>query len=271
MREKYIPKVVRGNNLSVVWAKAFLAAMEPRRELTPLVVMATDLNDHARWEDPVIRELIDSALTGMGKQSCNTVANTIFPESLWNPDTKRAELYDRYMRILPQIRRCPKNKRGIYFERLIAYCSSHDGKSHEPSLNQLEHIIQTYTSRDGVRRSVLQVSLFDPTRDHSTSPYLRFPCLQHVTFTPFPDDGTVAVNGFYAVQYLFERAYGNYLGLCRLGRFVGHELGFKLAQMNCTIGIATPDVGTHSVSELIRDLRMRLHELGEDAEDRCVC
>ena len=40
-------------------------------------------------------------------------------------------------------------------------------------------------------------------------------------------------------QYMFERAYGNYLGLCNLGRFMAHEMGLKLDSMTC---IATPAV-----------------------------
>ena len=35
------------------------------------------------------------------------------------------------------------------------------------------------------------------------------------------------MTGFYATQYVVERAYGNYLGLCRLGEFMAHEMGLK--------------------------------------------
>ena len=40
------------------------------------------------------------------------------------------------------------------------------------------------------------------------------------------------------MQYIFERAYGNYLGLSRLGSFVAQEVGLKLEQMNCVAAIA---------------------------------
>jgi hypothetical protein len=49
------------------------------------------------------------------------------------------------------------------------------------------------------------------------------------------------VNAFYATQYAFERAYGNYLGLCRLGRFVAHELKLELARVTCYTGILLRD------------------------------
>ena len=72
----------------------------------------------------------------------------------------------------------------------------------------------------------------------------------------------MAVNGFYAMQYLFERAYGNYLGLCRLGHFVAHELGLELVQMNCMVGIGKVDVTNSAIKGLINDLKNRLAKIG---------
>ena len=45
------------------------------------------------------------------------------------------------------------------------------------------------------------------------------------------------MTGFYATQHIVEKAYGNYLGLCRLGQFMAHEMGLRLDRMTC---IATP-------------------------------
>jgi hypothetical protein len=72
----------------------------------------------------------------------------------------------------------------------------------------------------------------------------------------------MAVNGFYAMQYLFERAYGNYLGLCRLGNFVAHELGLELVQMNCMVGIGKVDVKSSDIRDLIASLENRLAKMG---------
>jgi len=47
---------------------------------------------------------------------------------------------------------------------------------------------------------------------------------------------------------LFDRAYGNYLGLCHLGRFMAHEMGLKLVRMTCIASVAQR--GTLSKSEL---------------------
>ena len=101
--------------------------------------------------------------------------------------------------------------------------------------NQIEFIIQH--CKPGVRHSMFQASLFDPARDHTAAAQLPFPCLQHVTFAPNFKAGTLSMTAFYATQQLFEKGYGNYLGLARLGLFVGNEVGLALDRVSCFVGI----------------------------------
>ena len=37
---------------------------------------------------------------------------------------------------------------------------------------------------------------------------------------------------------VFDKAYGNYLGLARLGVFMAHEMGMSMAQLNVMVGVA---------------------------------
>jgi hypothetical protein len=233
--------LIEEGNLSVAWGKAFLEVVRAG-EVAPLVVVVKDIDNAAPPEVPAIREALDHALEAEGKGlSCHTVANTIFP-SLWNPEEERQELYQRYLRILPRVRRHPSNKYGVYFERLILF--GHDGNL-QGGVNQLEHIIQTWNGGNH-RRTALQAAVFDPHRDHTNQRRRGFPCLQQVAFAPHGNNG-LGVTGFYATQYMFERAYGNYLGLCRLGRFMAHEMGLRLAQVT---SIATPAVRDRSKAML---------------------
>jgi thymidylate synthase len=96
--------------------------------------------------------------------------------------------------------------------------------------NQLQHVIDTF-KRGNKRRSALQASIFNPHVDHTHQPRQGFPCMQHVHFMP-EDDGLI-ITGVYATQYIFEKAYGNYLGLYHLGKFMAHEMGMKLLQVRC--------------------------------------
>ena len=263
MGEKYRPYIITEDNLnlSVAWAKAFLSSVEPRKsDLSPLLIRVNDFSDNIIQEDKIIRHSIDRRLAKLSEQSCHTIANTIFPISLWNPNSSRQSLYDRYNRIFPLIQKsCVVNRFGLYFQRMISYNCSKEN-------NQLEQIISTYTNNNIHRKSALQVSIFNPLKDHRKTPFLVFPCLQHVIFTPL-GDGSLAVTGIYAKQYLFKKAYGNYLGLCRLGQFVAHELGMNLTQMNCYVADAEMETSKTQINDLRDELKKRLNELGQDTKD----
>ena len=200
-------------------------------------------------------------MEGHGLQLCHTVANTIFPESLWIPtEADSAQgLYRRYESVWPRIKHHPQNRRGVYFRRLTAYHP--DGATGDP-VNQLQHIIDTYRQGNH-RRSALQAALFDPTRDHTNCRQQGFPCLQQIAFVPVEGEG-LYVTGFYPTQYMFERAYGNYLGLCRLGRFMATQLGLPFIRMVCVASVARrsdPGIAKGSLQQLAADLRLILpHE-----------
>ena len=221
---------VENSNLSIAWAEAFLALMKPGcTEITPLVVTITGIDGEKILEHEEVRHILDNALAPH-KSSCHTVANTIFPKSLWNPRRERALLYERYVKhAWPLVKKCRANFRGTYFQRLISFESGNG----DP-VNQLEHVIMTW-HKGNHRHSALQLSIFDRLHDHTDSRQMGFPCLHQVCFTPLGTNGAegLAVTGFYATQHIFEKAYGNYLGLCRLGHFVAHEMNLRLVRMTC--------------------------------------
>jgi hypothetical protein len=83
--------------------------------------------------------------------------------------------------------------------------------------------------------------VFDLFRDISRSAQQGFPCLQHVTFVPDFEQNTLAVNAFYATQQLCVKAYGNWLGLCRLGAFVAEGAGLTFDRLTCFAGVEKLD------------------------------
>lgn len=235
---------IENSNLSVAWGRALLAASaKGRNEIGPLTVSVTGFDGAGVFqEDEGVRTALDDVLRLANKQSVETVANTIFPASMWNSAAPRSQLFDRYRRIASRLREASrKNQRGIYFERMIS--GGPPGKD-----NQIEFALSTYSAQPGVRRSILQIGVFNPGLDHSAAAQLGFPCLQHVTFAPIA--GGLCVNAFYATQYMLERAYGNYAGICRLGHFVAHELGLRLTRMTCFTGIAKCEVGKNQLTKL---------------------
>ena len=140
------------------------------------------------------------------------------------------------------------NNRGTYFQRLIAFEASGQ------AINQLEIVISSIQNTKVKRRSKLQASVFDPSKDHTTGMFQKFPCLQHVTFYK-SENGGLVLNSFYAMQYFYRRAYGNWLGLINLGHFIAKESGLELERMNCFVGVEHLDeVTKKAAGELLNKI-----------------
>jgi hypothetical protein len=227
------PPLIEETNLSRAWARAFLHIVDNSgKEITPLLITVTGFEEGIPEEDDAIRVELDKCLLNLGQQNVHSVANTIFPFSLWRrTGNDRHKFFSLYLKNLPRFIALAKllNRRGLYFQRLIDYGTGPcDG-------NQLEFIISEFNSRTGVRRSMLQASIFDPAKDHDHIARLGFPCLQHISFVP--QGGGLILNAFYATQLILQKAYGNYLGLCRLGNFMAKEMGLIFTRLNCFTGV----------------------------------
>lgn len=224
--------IIEDTNLSNAWITAVNRIVEsPGKEITPLLVSLTGFEETERT-----RKFLDAHLKQNKMGSIQTVSETIFPESLYlYYERDRAKLYNGYLKILPRIRKIEKsNGGGTYFERMIAFDAG------SKTINQLEIIISSLKEKKIKRRSKLQASIFDPRKDHTNKPFQGFPCLQHVTFY-ISENGGIVLNSFYAIQYLYQRGYGNWLGLINLGKFVANELGLNFERFNCYIGVEQLD------------------------------
>jgi len=221
--------VAKNNSLSLAWTEIFFRLMETGASgLAPAVITISEFDERSL---PVQIPEIQRAIDAVNDQACRTVASTIFPNSLWLPDAANdaQRLYARYGKVWPVVAKCRPNSKGVYFRRLTAFSPEGSPKG-RPAVNQLEHIIDTYRQGNH-RHSALQASIFDPTRDHTDSRQRGFPCLQQVAFGS--SEGTLEVTGFYALQHHVPKAYGNYLGLCWLGRFMAKQMGLRLTQVTC--------------------------------------
>lgn len=243
------PMIVEECNLSVAWGKLFLKAYDANA-VSPLVIVINNLDGGEEHEHLPIRSALDQVLVAERKGSCHTVANTIFPKSLWNPAAGREALFECYMNMLPRLRKHKGNRNGLYFERLISF----------HGFNQLNHVIETWHSGN-TRRSALQASVFDPNRDHTNQRQRGFPCLMQLAFDP-QNRGGLAVTGVYVTQYVVERCYGNILGLMWLGQFMAHEMGLTLTRVNCVATRAMRgSVPKRDLKELAETVRLSLAQM----------
>lgn len=254
------PHLVEETNLSRAWGKALLQIVDGSGTKTiPAIVSIAGFQEGEAQEDAAIRRELDACLRGRGMQAVHTIANTLFPRSLYRlakfDRHKLRDLYlgsyDRFVALEPH-----KNGRGMYFHRLVAYGSS--------QFNQLEFIIEQFLSRPGVRHSMFQATTFIPEVDDTPAAQLAFPCLQQLSFVPV-EEGLI-VNAFYATQQLFEKAYGNYLGVCRLGAFMAKEMGLSLSRVNVFAGVLKLErIGKRdaALQPVINEVRRAIAEVKE--------
>lgn len=68
-----------------------------------------------------------------------------------------------------------------------------------------------------------------------------FPCLSHMSFSL--QEGQVHLSALYRNHDFISRAYGNYLGLGRVLRFVANQSGLPIGELTCLSSSATAEVG----------------------------
>jgi hypothetical protein len=228
--------IVRGHDLTESWLELAGELLLPGVEqLTHAVVTVSGFDQGFPDEHPAARALLDRALKKWGPCTAHETANTIFPESAWKLEAHRgmspAAFFAHYHeKVMPKLaKQDARNRKGTYFGRMIAYP---DG---DKLLNQLQQLLGFWEG--GVtRQSAYQVMTYHPGKDLSRSPYLGFPCLDHIAFTR--DEEGLSVLATYASQLIFDRAYGNYLGLCRLARFMAAQMKIPFVQFTCVAACA---------------------------------
>lgn len=250
-------------NLSSAWGHVLITAASARPDsIAPVIVSVSGFEGELPPENARIREATDRLLLKEKKNPVRVSAMTIFPWEMWQRRGRPAckpfcELCVR--QLAPRLKaRDVRNRNGIYFERMMAFDGRKAGKQHV--VNQLAFVIDLLKRKRMPRRSALQLACFDPAKDHTGQPVRGFPCLQQVSLTH--DGGEqLAVNAYYPTQYIFDRAYGNYLGLCHLGAFVAHETGMRFVRLNCFVG--RPDRGEIGKAKLAPLVRLIASEIGE--------
>jgi len=252
-------RVIESSNLSFAWGEALIAsAASTATTLAPYVISIADFPDELPAEHPSIRAETDAFLAE--REDLNPIritAMTIFPWELWQHRGRPACADFSKLcveKLSPRMKaRDRRNQNGIYFERMMAY----EGlKAHRPrTVDQVEFVINLLKHDRMPRRSALQIACFDPAKDHTGQPVRGFPCLQQVSVS---HDGAdqLAINAYYPTQYMFDRAYGNYLGLCHLGAFIAHQTSMRFVRLNCFIG--RPElgkIGKRAVAPLLAVIR----------------
>jgi hypothetical protein len=257
---------VTGTDIGSAWLAAFRALKAQKGSIVNLAVDITA----PMTEDVGVRRAIEDGLAGLrdshhrdfaGAQSMHTVANTVFPISLYRPDTEGAAA-----RFIANALKGEQNRRhashrrwGTYLGRLVAY-PARDGRA----TNQLAINLERLSGKDRQWSDLYQVPITSPDGDHDDPDWedpgpdssatggavlhgdtrldhLRRggPCLAHISLTL--DGGVVSMLALYRRHSYVPRAYGNFLGLSRLLYFMAHESGHDVGNLMVVTGHATVD------------------------------
>ena len=278
------------NSLSEAWVLALERVLpEPRGRLVHLVITVTQPGG----EVAAVRQVLDTALEVSGSLEVATVAETIFPRSLypnpavnWRPDLSRPEvqgldaaaaaLYDSYTAILPHLVTVSANRSGTYFGRMVSW----PGKA-EGGVNQLAARVTALRREHAAGRrcnNTLDVDIAADSEEDlrglqvyaATDKRMRgFPCLTHIDFTLH--EGRLHCLAVYRHQYLIEKAYGNMLGLSWLLGFLCQQTGYAPGELVVHATMADAQLGTSStVRDIARDARLALGVVSQTHEPQTV-
>lgn len=254
------------DNLSHAWNEALQYLVDHHGKVVHLAVAIGRPLDA---EDASIRATLDAFVderrrAGKKIWPTSTVANTIFPSAFYRRDREnaRGRLYELHAKAQRMQQRMRDSE--SYFNRLVAY----PGVDGEP-FNQLEYIVDRLIAqrkprkRGGPMSSAYEVGLTVPgggdlrvQAPGQDRKVMSFPCLSQISFTL--DGDRLNLAALYRNQYFVTRAYGNYLGLARIGDFIAHEVGVQLGEVVCLATHADAqfdDLGKGRVEQLARTLR----------------
>jgi thymidylate synthase len=217
------------------WVAAASALMSTGDEGYNVVIDVEDPWNHDDQDNAVIT-LLDKFLKAHGENPIITVANTIFPQSLYLAHGVPA-FYDVYLR---DFDRLTDTKRwGRYFERMVRPRVGKDGNPYRP----LERIIDKLKNQKHARtpfKAAYEITLYDPDLDHKR--YRDGPCLSFLSFKRHPERGLM-LTAIYRNHSYITRCLGNLIGLGRLQAFVAKEAGMKLGSLTCISTHAELDTG----------------------------
>jgi hypothetical protein len=259
------PRIIESANLSEAWGQLFLDTLRrTKRTRAPVLVSIADFANDLPDEDLTIRTKLDESLRQYPEMfDVNVCAMTIFPYRLWKhrgqPSWKNFHqlCVDKF---IPRIKaRQSRNRLGTYFERMMNFTGSRGSEA--KTVDQLGFIINLLKrSSRWPRESALQLTCFDPAKDHTGQPVRGFPCLQQVGLS-HDGENRIALHAFYPSQYIFDRAYGNYLGLCHLGHYIACQTKLKFARLNVYVG--DPQLGNITkgkLAELAKTVEQRIKQ-----------
>jgi thymidylate synthase len=245
-------RYIEAETFSVAWLHAVKQLYDtPGGKAVHLMLRIADPTQ----EDPTIHAaaqgLIDDWNDGRKPQDHKydilSTRNTLFPASWAARHPEPEELVDYYRARYERLRKHDSsNKYGTYFGRLVAY--PRDDK-HGDTADQLTELVRKLRKERmgrGPKSSRYEVNIFSERYDTNT---MSFPCLAHLSF--HLHEGHLHQQAVYRNEYLVGRAYGNYLGLAQLQRYIAEACKLDMGEFLVTVGHVELDGRRGAISDML--------------------
>lgn len=164
----------------------------------------------------------------IGIKGPKDVAYTIFPYKYARKFETPDDLFQSYnKKFVPRLKRMKNYGWGTYFQRMTDY--DEDGTK-----NQLLNIINAINDRVRYSKAAFTIVIHKPGGE--TIRPRGGPCLMYIAVQICKDHKDKPQISFLAVYRnhdFLERAYGNYLGLINLLKFVANATGLEAGSLTC--------------------------------------
>jgi len=221
------PTLIVASSFQEVWAQALLKLKASHWEMWNLVVQIS-------CPSVIDLEIQGNVMHFAQQHRLITpvqVAHTIFPYKLYKHSTSRDMLYKKYWRYFKFTRTQPHRGWGTYFERMIRY--SPDGNNSH-AVDQLSNIIDAINERNTNYGAAYVVVIPYPQKESKRK--MGAPCLNYLTVqveTGEIQKYRINLLAVYRNHDFLERAYGNYLGLCKLLEYIAAETNSEVGKLTC--------------------------------------
>ncbi len=243
----FSPHTIQKESFQLAWIEAVKLIQSNNwqvRNLTVQILNPSALNNE------IHQKVIDFAMSNdilKPKQ----VAYTIFPLNLYKNQITASQLFFSYNRPRGFYARIKRRSRkinwGTYFRRMTHY------NINGGTLNQSAKIIDSINNRAKIYKGTYTIIIQDPEKEPTRprgGPCLNFMVVQ---LEPIPRK-TLGLLCIYRNQDFYERAYGNYWGLCNLLIFFARETNSAIGPLTCVSSHAYVDRGRNSLARFIDDL-----------------
>lgn len=211
------------DNLSNAWFEVVQHILEqPELECSNLMVEI--INPTSR--NLSIEENYERFCNSTNIKHFSIPANTIFPQKAFEIlGCDRHKLYRKY----PRLHKVLKGSWGSYFGQMIGWTLS-DYDNVIP-LNQLEQIIDKINNRQRVYAAAYTIQIANPI-DHALY-VIGGPCLHYIFLQLDSNSRTMNMLAIYRNHDFVKKAYGNYVGLGNLLKFICYETNFNIGKLTC--------------------------------------